>query len=84
MVPPDGWASVSLDGTVQIFKALLPVLSPTGRAAALIDDGLFSLSCDFDAENHRIRILDLGAEVDSATVTSDRSIVPVEWSPGRR
>ena len=77
---PTGWATVMLDGTVRIFKTLLPVLSPTGRAAAITDAGL-SLRCDLDADNHRIRIRDLVADVDSAMVTSERSIVPVEWSP---
>ena len=70
-----------LDGSVHVFKALVPLLSPTGRAAALIDDGLFSESCDAVAENHRIRIRDLDSETESAVVTSDRSLAPVEWSP---
>lgn len=77
---PTGWATVLLDGTVHIFKATLPLLSPTGRAAAITDGG-FSLSCDFEAENHRVRIRDLAPEVNRATVTSERSIVPSEWSP---
>ena len=78
---PTGYATVMLDGSIRLHQ-LGPgdTIAPSGRAAALLD--VWSMSCDYYVDSHRIRIRNLDTGRDSSVIVdTDRMLVPVEWSP---